>query len=262
MVDQSPDATDGACALAELLADRPRAVALTGAGASAASGVPTYRGAGGSWSRYDPAKYASIDYFRENPEYYWQFFRDERYPALSSARPNPVHHCLAAFERQGRLSAVVTQNIDGLHQAAGSERVLELHGNSHRFRCEHCAANHRADVVRSLLDDAIPPMCPQCGQPSLRPDVVLFGEALPVAVLAEAVEEMAKTGLVIVVGSSLVVEPAASLPLEALRRGAKLAILNVDPTPLDALASLLIREPADHVLPVALERLEARNPPG
>lgn len=155
-----------------------------------------------------------------------------------------------------------TQNIDGLHQAAGSKRVLELHGNSHRFRCEQCAANHHADVVRRLLDDAIPPMCPDCRQPGLRPDVVLFGEALPVTVLAEAVEAMVKTGLVIVVGSSLVVEPAASLPLEALRRGARLAILNVDPTPLDALASLLIREPADHVLPVALEMLETPNPLG
>jgi NAD-dependent deacetylase len=246
--------------LAELLEERPSAVALTGAGASAPSGVPTYRGAGGSWSRYDPAKYASIDHFRKNPEYYWQFFRDERYLALASARPNPVHLSLAALERRGWLSAVVTQNIDGLHQAAGSRRVLELHGNSHRFRCEACAAEHAADAVRDLLDAAIPPSCPACGQPALRPDVILFGEALPLAVLAEAVEAMAKTDLVIVVGSSLVVEPAASLPFEALRRGARLAILNVDPTPLDALAAVSIRQPADRVLPVALERLEGREP--
>lgn len=250
----------GARELAELLEERPSAVALTGAGASAASGVPTYRGAGGTWSRYDPSKYASIEYFRKDPAYYWQFFRDERYPALSSARPNPVHLSLAALERQGRLSAVVTQNIDGLHQAAGSRRVLELHGNSHRFRCEACAGEQGADAVRELLADALPPSCPDCGRPALRPDVVLFGEALPVAVLAEAVEAMAETTLVIVVGSSLVVEPAASLPFEALRRGAKLAILNVDPTPLDALASLSIRQPADQVLPLALERLARRNP--
>jgi NAD-dependent deacetylase len=168
---------DGARSLADLLEDRPHAVALTGAGASAASGVPTYRGAGGSWSRYDPSKYASIDYFRKNPGYYWQFFRDERYPALSRAKPNPVHLSLAALERRRRLTAIVTQNIDGLHQAAGSECVLELHGNSHRFRCEACAVDHGADVVRGLLDHAIPPRCPECGQPALRPDVVLFGEA-------------------------------------------------------------------------------------
>jgi NAD-dependent deacetylase len=233
----------------------PRTVALTGAGASAASGVPTYRGAGGSWSRYDPSKYASIDYFRSDPGYYWRFFRDERYPALSRARPNPVHASLAELERLGRLTAVVTQNIDGLHQAAGSNRVLELHGNSHRFRCDSCRAEMSADSARRLIDDAIPPACPDCGRPSLRPDVVLFGEALPVDVLGRAAEEMARADLVIVVGSSLVVEPAASLPLRALDHGAKLAILNIDPTPLDGLASLLVREPADAVLPAALERL-------
>jgi NAD-dependent deacetylase len=252
----SSDGEDSARALVELLEETPRVVGMTGAGASAASGVPTYRGAGGSWSRYDPAKYASIDHFRRDPTYYWRFFRDERYPALSRAKPNPVHTSLAALERQGRMTAVVTQNIDGLHQAAGSQRVLELHGNSHRFRCETCSAERSADVVRRLLDDACPPKCPDCGQPSLRPDVVLFGETLPTAVLAEAAEEMTRTDLVVVVGSSLVVEPAASLPLRALGQGAKLAILNVDPTPLDRLASLVVREPADTVLPVALESMQ------
>jgi NAD-dependent deacetylase len=217
--------------------------------------VPTYRGAGGSWSRYDPARYASIDHFREDPSYYWHFFRDERFPALARARPNPVHHSLAALERRGRLVAVITQNIDGLHRAAGSERVLELHGNSHRFRCERCAARLDAAVVRELLDAAIPPACPECGQPGLRPEVVLFGETLPAEVLEEAEAESMRADLMVVVGSSLVVTPAATLPAQAVRRGARLAILNVDPTPLDSLASLLIRDPADAVLPEALALL-------
>ena len=134
------DAQRAALDLGELLTDAGRVVALTGAGASAASGVPTYRGAGGSWTRYDPGKYASIDYFRKDPSYYWSFFRDERYPALASAEPNAVHFALATLERAGLLKALITQNIDGLHQAGGSKRVLELHGNSRRFLCEGCGA--------------------------------------------------------------------------------------------------------------------------
>lgn len=233
--------------------DAGHVVAFTGAGASAASGVPTYRGAGGSWTRYDPNRYASIDYFRRDPSYYWQFFRDERYPTLIEAGPNPVHHALAALERAGRLAAVVTQNIDGLHRAAGSARVLELHGNTRQFRCEGCGERHDFQVVRSQLDEAIPPACPACGAPSLRPDVVLFGEALPHDVLDAAAAEMDRADLVVVVGSSLVVHPAASLPLAAVRRGAKLAILNIDPTPLDGEATLLVTTPADRVLPLLVE---------
>jgi NAD-dependent deacetylase len=247
------DVAEAGALLGDLLARPGRVVALTGAGASAASGVPTYRGAGGSWTRYDPAKYASIDYFREDPSYYWRFFRDERYPALAEAQPNPVHAALAALERSGSLAALVTQNIDGLHQAAGSSRVLELHGNSRRFLCEACGAAHDMASVRSLVDRSIPPICPACSAASLRPDVVLFGEALPPAVLSEALEEMRAASLVLVVGSSLVVQPAAALPLHALQAGAALVILNIDSTPLDDLACLVVRAAADLVLPLALE---------
>ncbi|MBW2524264.1 MAG: NAD-dependent protein deacylase [Deltaproteobacteria bacterium] len=247
------DARDAAGKLRTLWDDAAHVVAFTGAGASAASGVPTYRGAGGSWTRYDPNRYASIDYFRQDPTYYFRFFRDERYPTLIDASPNPVHHTLAALERAGKLAAVVTQNIDGLHRAAGSKRVLELHGNTRQFCCEACGEMQDFQVVRSRIDEAIPPECPACGQPALRPDVVLFGEALPVDVLDAAAEEMDQADLVVVVGSSLVVHPAASLPLAAVRRGAKLAILNIDPTPLDGEADLLVATPADRVLPRLLD---------
>lgn len=239
--------------LAQLLNDSENVVALTGAGASAASGVPTYRGAGGSWTKYDPGKYASIEYFRSDPSYYWSFFRDERYPALKGAGPNPVHFALAELEQRGKLVAVVTQNIDGLHQVGGSQRVLELHGNSRRFPCTECGEVQDLETVRKLIDEALPPHCPSCDAQALRPDVVLFGEALPVDVLEESFELMSRANLALVVGSSLVVHPAASIPLEVLRNGGSLAILNLDPTPLDQAAGLVIRAPADKVLPQALE---------
>jgi NAD-dependent deacetylase len=250
IIDQTEEA---ARELAGLLDKARRVVALTGAGASAASGVPTYRGAGGAWTRYDPDKYASIDYFRRDPSYYWSFFRDERYPALVGAGPNPVHFALAELERRGKIAALVTQNIDGLHQAGGARRVLELHGNSRRFPCEECGEVHALERVRQLIDEHLPPRCPACGAPSLRPDVVLFGEPLPADVLTEAFREMGQADLALVVGSSLVVHPAASLPLATVRSGGTLVISNIDPTPLDELADLVIRTPVDRVLPRALE---------
>lgn len=243
------DAERAARRLKDLWSDAATVVAFTGAGASAPSGMPTYRGVGGSWSRYDPNRYASIDNFRDDPSYYWRFFRDERYPSLVEARPNPVHHSLAALERAGRLAAVVTQNIDGLHRAAGSSRVLELHGNTRQFRCESCAALHDFQSIWEELQNEIPPACPSCADRSLRPDVVLFGEPLNPQVLDAAAQEMDQAELVVVIGSSLVVQPAASLPLAAARRGAKLAILNLEGTPLDHEADLLIPQPADRILP-------------
>jgi NAD-dependent deacetylase len=243
------EAIDEAVArLGALLAASDRVVAFTGAGASAPSGVPTYRGAGGSWTRYDPDKYASVDYFRVDPSYYWRFFRDERFPALSGARPNAVHTSLAALEKRGRLAVVVTQNIDGLHHEAGSERVIELHGNTRRFGCEGCGGTLDWRAVRALLDGSIPPRCPACGAASLRPRVVLFGEALDPADLEAAARAMASGDLVLAIGSSLVVYPAAALPREARLHGARLAILNVDPTPLDPLADLVVRCDAAEVL--------------
>ena len=248
---------EAAAELALLLGRAERVVAFTGAGASAASGVPTYRGQGGSWTKYDPAKYASIGYFRHDPTYYWRFFSDERYPALVDAKPNPVHFTLAKLEQEGKLAALVTQNIDGLHQAGGSQRVYELHGNSRRYPCEKCGVVHELGTVRELVKEQNPPICPQCGAAAIRPDVVLFGEVLPEQVLSEAFKEMERADLVIVVGSSLVVYPAASLPEATVRAGGSLVIMNIDPTPLDGIAELVIRAPADQVLPEAVKLLDA-----
>ncbi len=225
-----------------------RLVAFTGAGISADSGIPTYRGAGGLWSKYDPDKYASIDYFRRDPSYYWRFFRDVRYPVLEGAHPNDAHAALARLESTGRLGTVITQNIDGLHQEAGSERVLELHGNTRRFLCQQCAAVFGLEIVWKRLSEELPPTCPDCGG-GLRPDVVLFGEMLPETVLRQAMEAARSADVILVVGSSLTVQPAAGLPVLTMEHGGRLIIVNVGPTPLDRVATIKIDAGAADVLP-------------
>jgi len=224
-----------------------RLVAFTGAGISAESGIPTYRGAGGMWNRYDPARYADIGQFLSDPTYYWSFFRDVRYPVLREAEPNAAHRALARLEARGGLRAVITQNIDGLHQAAGSRRVLELHGNTRRIRCMKCGAAYSMDDVYRQIETRLPPLCSACDG-ALKPDVVFFGESLPRDVLDEALAESRGCDLLLVVGSSLVVHPAASLPVMAREGGARLVIVNRDPTPLDPLADLVIHAAASEAL--------------
>lgn len=236
----------------ELIAASSRAVVFTGAGISAESGIATYRGQGGVWHKYDPEKYASIDYFRIDPSYYWRFFKEVRHDMMVSAQPNAGHLALARWERTGRLRAVITQNIDGLHQKAGSRRVLELHGNTTRFYCCDCRAGYDMATVRGKLDDQLPPRCDLCSG-VLRPDVVLFGEMLPGQVLDEAEQEARTCDLMVAVGSSLVVYPAANLPAQAKLCGARLVIVNLDPTPLDDIADLCIRRAAGAALPVAVD---------
>jgi NAD-dependent deacetylase len=233
--------------LHELISSAQRLVAFTGAGISAESGIPTYRGDDGVWHKYDPGKYANIDYFLDDPSYYWNFFKEVRYPVLRKARPNPAHRALAALEERGTLRTLITQNIDGLHQAAGSQRVLELHGNTRRIICLDCATGYGMDEVHSRLATHLPPTCPTC-EGRLKPDVVFFGESLPGDVLNEAVKESRSCDLFLVVGSSLVVQPAASLPVLAKQQGAQLAILNKDPTPLDELADLVLHRGASELL--------------
>ena len=222
-------------------------VAFTGAGISAESGIPTYRGDDGLWNKYDPAKFANIDNFFKDPAYYWNFFREVRYPVISKARPNPAHTALARLEDEGILKSVITQNIDGLQQVAGSQNVLELHGNTRRIVCLGCERHHTMDDVYVQLDDQLPPTCPDCGG-TLKPDVVFFGESLPGDILENAIAQTQASDLFLVVGSSLVVQPAASLPVAARRNGARLVIINRDPTPLDGAADLVFHESASQVL--------------
>lgn len=243
---------DGVSAHLKMLVDKAeRIVFFTGAGISAESGIATYRGHGGMWSKYDPDIYASIDYFRKDPSYYWRFFRDERHYMMVEAQPNSNHKAIAELERQGRVSAVITQNIDNLHWKAGSKRVLELHGNTTRFYCCDCRAPYGMNDVMKILEEHLPAICVEC-KGVIRPDVVLYGEMLPTDVIDEALRESQQCDLLIVVGSSLIVYPAANLPYESKLSGARLVIINIDPTPLDSVADLCIHQPAGEVLPQAL----------
>jgi NAD-dependent deacetylase len=226
-----------------LIASSRRIIGFTGAGISAESGIPTYRGAGGVWTRFDPEKYASIDYFRQDPGYFWTFFREVRLGTVRDATPNGAHRALAELEHREVLCAVVTQNIDGLQQRAGSQNVLELHGNTTRFYCLKCRERYDLDAVASILEREPIPLCGSCNG-VIRPDVTLFGELLPEGVFEAATVEARSCDLMLVVGSSLVVYPAADIPYQAKLSGAKLAIINIDPTPLDSLADLTCHLPA------------------
>ncbi len=229
-----------------------RVVAFTGAGISAESGIPTYRSTGGFWTKYDPNKYASIDYFEQDPSYYWSFFRDTRAELLHKAQPNAAHKALAALEDQGKILAVITQNIDGLHQKAGSKKVIELHGSSHRFHCQQCRQSYRLTEVEAELEVRLPPLCTRCSG-ILRPDIVFFGEMLPAGAIDEAHALARQASLVLMIGSSLVVYPAAHIPFVAKTSGARLAIINEEPTPADGLADWVLHQKAGEVLPRLIE---------
>lgn len=234
----------------------PRIVALTGAGISTESGIPDYRGPGGVWERRSPP---TLDDFRTNPETrraYWEGRRTS-YPALAAAQPNVGHLALAAMAAAGHLTGVITQNIDGLHQAAGipEERVIELHGSAHRVRCLDCGTVWpAAEIQDRLTAGESEPACEHCGGP-LRAATILFGEPLPPLALQQAIALAHGCDLMLIVGSSLVVRPASQLPVLAQRADARLAIINRTPTPLDPLADVRIIGEAGPVLSVLAESM-------
>jgi NAD-dependent deacetylase len=221
-------------------------VVFTGAGVSAESGIPTYRGKGGYWNKYDPDKYANINYFHKDPSYYWNFFKDVRSPVLKKAKPNTAHKSIAKLENSGRVESIITQNIDGLHKEAGSKNILELHGNTRMFSCLKCKHEFDFQQINELLEKHLPPECTECGS-LIRPNVVLFGESLDPDILTKASQDSSSADLFIAAGSSLLVQPAALLPLTSKENGAKLIIINLDPTPLDAMADLVINITASEV---------------
>ena len=240
---------------AELLSAARRGVAFTGAGASAESGIPTFRGAGGLWTKYDPVKVASIDSFMQDPTGYWMVSKERGGIALA-ARPNPGHLALVALEAAGVLVAIVTQNTDGLHQASGSRRVIEIHGSSRTVQCLDCGMRESRAVVQARLAVQMPPLCKSCGGMFLKPTVVLFGEPMPVPAMHEALALAQNADVMLVVGSSLVVHPAADIPLAAVRAGASLIIVNAEPTPFDSLAEVVIHGRAGEVLPEIVSQVQ------
>lgn len=237
-----------------MIAAARRGVAFTGAGISQESGIATYRGAGGLWNTSSP-KTSSIAFFRNDPAAYWEVAR-ERGATLLAASPNAAHLALVDLERAGHVRAVITQNVDGLHLLAGSAEVIELHGNGRTVVCLDCGNREPRAQVQLRLPEELPPLCEVCRGNHLKPDAVFFGESLPPMATARAFEMARQTDLMLIVGSSLVVYPAAQVPLAAHEAGAPLVIVNAEPTPFDALAEVVIRGRAGEVLP-ELSRLAA-----
>lgn len=233
---------------AQLLAKARAGVALTGAGVSAESGIPTFRGEGGLWTRYDPVKVSSIESFLADPSSYWKVSRERGAVALA-ARPNAGHQALAAIEAAGHLVALVTQNTDGLHRDAGSRHVIELHGSSRAVECLECGRREPRSAVQARLDVEMPPRCRECGSSFMKPTVVLFGEPMPTEAINEAFGLARQADVMLVVGSSLVVYPAADVPMVAVRSGARMIVVNAEPTPLDRFAEVVIHGRSGEVLP-------------
>jgi NAD-dependent protein deacetylase/lipoamidase len=224
--------------LVELVREHQPCVVLTGAGISTESGIPDFRSPSGIWAKYDPMEYATIAAFRRDPAKVWEFYA-VRFEMLTTAEPNAGHLALAELERRGLVEAVVTQNIDGLHERAGSETVVEVHGSIRSASCVECGERLPLEDVVAALENAPVPLCPQCGA-VLKPGVVMFGELLPARAIDRAAELARRAGLLLVVGSSLEVHPVAGLPLETVSAGGALAIVNRGPTPFDHLASIRI----------------------
>jgi NAD-dependent deacetylase len=238
--------------LAELISGNQPCVALTGAGVSTESGVPDFRSASGIWAQYDPYEVASLPGFRRDPSRAWEFY-GRRLGALADVQPNAGHLALAALERAGLIEAVITQNVDGLHQLAGSREVIEVHGTIATASCVSCGRPEGREEVVARLPL---PTCARCGS-VLRPDVVMFGELLPAAAVERATVLARGAGSMLVVGSSLEVWPVAGLPGETIAHGGALAIVNREPTPYDARAELVVQAGAGEVLSSAASALTA-----
>ncbi len=210
--------------VAQLIKNSKYAVVFTGAGISVESGIPTFRGSQGLWSKYDPEEYAYIEAFFRNPSKVWEMLR-EMYEIIFGAKPNSAHKVLSKLEKMGYLKAVITQNIDGLHQAAGSENVIEFHGNCNWLICLNCGRRKR--INKELIKKLPYPECSTCKRP-LKPEVVFFGEPIPIEAKVKAEKEAKNCEVMLIIGTSGVVYPAAELPYLAKSRGAKIVEINLE----------------------------------
>ena len=239
--------------LADLIRTAQPCVVLTGAGISTESGIPDFRSPTGIWATFDPMEYATISAFRRDPEKVWSFYAP-RFSMLTSAEPNDAHLALAELERRGFVSAVVTQNIDLLHERAGTRALVEVHGSIRECECLECGATYPLADVRRMLDGAAVPRCLDC-QAVLKPGVVMFGELLPEEAIDRAFELARAAALLLVVGSTLEVTPVGSLPRETAQSGGAVAIVNLGPTAFDRNATLKIEGKAGEVLRAVVETL-------
>jgi NAD-dependent deacetylase len=242
--------------LARLIVDNQPCVLLTGAGASTESGIPDFRSPTGIWAEFDPLEYATLGAFRRDPEKVWRFYAP-RFSMLTEAEPNRAHLALAELERRGLVEAVVTQNIDLLHERAGSREVVEVHGSIRTSSCPACGLTYPLEEVAALLPL---PRCTAC-KAVLKPDVVFFDELLPPEAIDRAYELAGKAGLLLVVGSSLEVWPVAELPLVTLRAGGKVAVVSEGQTSIDARATLKLQGKAGDILWATLTHVRPKRSP-
>jgi NAD-dependent deacetylase len=226
--------TTGAEQIAQLLRQSQRAVVLTGAGVSVPSGIPDFRSPGkGLWEKVNPMEVAHIDVFRREPDRFWHFYGD-RFATLTSKRPNGAHRAIAELEAAGLIRGVITQNIDRLHRAAGTQNLIEVHGSIEWSVCQECGGRVPIGKVVKLLEEGIgAPECEACIS-VLKPDVVLFGELLPEEAMSDAYALASEADLILCVGSSLEVYPVASLPGVTREAGGKIALITQGPTPYDS----------------------------
>jgi NAD-dependent deacetylase len=237
---------------AEDLAAARNVVALTGAGISTESGIPPFRGKGGLWEKFDPMEIAHIDAFMKDPARVWNLLIKEMKAIVDTARPNDAHKGLARLEQMGKLKTVITQNIDGLHQAAGNTDVIEFHGNFAWQRCMDCSQKYE---TRQVDISQIPPRC-RCGG-ILRPDAVFFGEMIPQEAMWRSKQAASDCDLMLVVGTSAVVQPAALMPLFAKKTGAKIIEINPQETPLTVeVSDYLIKGRAGEVMNRIMQELK------
>jgi NAD-dependent deacetylase len=225
-----------------------RIVALTGAGISVDSGIPDFRSEGGLWERYDPLEYATYDSFLEDPSKFWTMGQ-ELAELFLKAKPNEAHLALAKLEKEGKLKGIITQNIDNLHQAAGSRNVIELHGNYERAYCLECHQVYIGNEInRRVADGEIPPRCEKCGG-ILKSEAVLFNEPLPMDAMEKAIALCRSSDLMIVVGTSLTVYPAAYLPQLAKKSGAYIVLVSLEGMNRDNVADIVLRGSSSDIIP-------------
>lgn len=259
MDDTSRKTNEQIARLAGLIETSRVMVVFCGAGMSTESGIPDFRSPGGIWTQYNPEEFTYQKFISsaETRRKSWERFR---LSGIFNAKPNPAHYALADLERMGKLHCIITQNIDGLHQKAGSsdERVIEIHGTDHWVVCLDCEARYpSADILRRLDAGEEIPACERCGG-MLKTATISFGQAMPQKEMADAERWAAMADLFIVVGSSLVVFPAAQLPLIAAQNGARLVIINLEKTPMDSYATEVVREKAGEFLPQVVAALRHR----
>lgn len=240
---------------ADLFRQSKHAIVLTGAGLSTPSGIPDFRSTGtGLWSNDEPMEVASLITFRTAPEKFYKWFRPLA-SQIYNARPNSAHYAMADLEKAGRIHSIITQNIDILHQKAGSQSVIEMHGTLQTLTCTQCYHQVQSALyLVSFVEKGEIPHCPKCNQ-ILKPDVILFGEQLPQAAWFKAQKDAQHCDLILVAGSSLEVLPVAGLPMQALDRGAHLIIINNTQTYLNVRADVAILEDVSVIIPAIAERV-------